>query len=320
VKVDVLETAAKTTPAMCNAIQKNLEIVVHGKTAVLNKLVVALIAGCHVLMEDVPGVGKTTLAKALAKSIGGDFKRIQFTPDLLPTDILGCSIYNPKESSFTFKQGPVFCNIVLADEINRASPRTQSSLLEAMSEGQVTVEGVTYSLQQPFVVLATQNPVEFHGTYPLPEAQLDRFGIKLEMGYPQINDEAAILTGQRKRHPLDELKPVISLAEILETQAAVREVRVEKPVLDYLLTLIHSTRNDSRLRLGSSPRGSLALYRLSQALAYTKMRDYVTPDDIQELAVPVLAHRLVLQTKSKYSGVSKEDVVRDLLEQIPVPT
>lgn len=298
----------------------NLEKVVHGKSEVLRKLIIALMAGCHVLMEDVPGVGKTTLSKALAKSIGGDFKRIQFTPDLLPTDILGCSIFNPQDSTFRFKQGPVFTNIVLADEINRASPRTQSSLLEAMSEGQVTVEGTTYTLKPPFIVLATQNPVEFHGTYPLPEAQLDRFGIKLEMGYPLPEDEANILSGQRQRHPLDDLQPVVSLEEILAIQKLVREVRVEKPLLDYLLAVISATRNDGRLRLGSSPRGSLALYRLCQALAYYDGRDYVTPDDVQELAVPVVAHRLVLQTKSKYSGISKEDVVQDILQQLAVPT
>ena len=304
---------------ICKKIIDNLELVVRGKTEVLHHLVVALLAGSNVLMEDVPGVGKTTLCKTLSRSIGGNFKRIQFTPDLLPTDILGSSIYNPKEGTFTFKHGPVFTNILLGDEINRASPRTQSSLLEAMSEGQVTVEGNTFELPRPFIVLATQNPVEFHGTYPLPEAQLDRFGIKLELGYPRLEDEALILEGQKRAHPLDSLASVVSLEDIMEANRGVREVRVEKPVVDYILAMVDATRKDPRLRLGSSPRGSLAMYRSVQSLAFTKGRDYVLPDDVQQLAVPVLAHRLVLETKTKYSGTSKEDIVRELLNRTKVP-
>lgn len=300
-------------------IMDNLESVVRGKTAPLQLLVATIFAGGHVLMEDVPGVGKTTLSKTLAKTIGGDFRRVQFTPDLLPTDILGSSIYNPKEGTFDFRQGPIFANIVLADEINRASPRTQSSLLEAMSEGQATVEGTTYALPRPFLVLATQNPVEFHGTYPLPEAQLDRFAIKLSMGYPTRQDEAAILEGQRQQHPLERLQGAIELPELLQVQEQVRAVRLEKPVLDYLLGLIEATRQDSRLRLGSSPRGSLALYRVAQAWAFCHGRDYVLPDDLQRLAEPVLAHRLVLDTKTKYSGVSKEQIVAELLKKVAVP-
>lgn len=301
------------------SILANLEKVVRGKAEVLELLIVSMLAGSNVLMEDVPGVGKTTLAKTLSRSIGGNFRRVQFTPDLLPTDILGSSIYNPKEGTFTFKQGPVFTNILLADEINRASPRTQSSLLEAMSEGQATVEGNTFELPRPFIVLATQNPVEFHGTYPLPEAQLDRFGIKLELGYPRMADEALILEGQKTAHPLDALEAVVSLDDIVAANAAVREVRVEKPVVEYILQLIDATRKETRLRLGSSPRGSLALYRLAQSLAFARGREYVLPDDIQELAVPVLAHRLVLETKTKYSGTSKEDIVRELLANTKVP-
>jgi len=300
-------------------IMTNLESVVRGKTGPLQLLVATIFAGGHVLMEDVPGVGKTTLSKALAKTIGGDFRRVQFTPDLLPTDILGSSIYSPKEGSFEFRQGPVFANIVLADEINRASPRTQSSLLEAMSEGQATVEGTTYALPKPFLVLATQNPVEFHGTYPLPEAQLDRFSVKLSMGYPARADEATILEGQRQSHPLDRLESAIKLEELLEVQKTVSQIRVEGPVLEYLLSLVEATRNDARLRLGSSPRGSLALYRVCQSWAYCQGRDYVIPDDLQRMAEPVLAHRLVLDTKTKYSGVSKEQIVAELLKKVPVP-
>lgn len=297
----------------------NLELVVRGKTGPLQLLVATIFAGGHVLMEDVPGVGKTTLSKALAKTIGGDFRRVQFTPDLLPTDILGSSIYNPRDGSFEFRQGPIFANVVLADEINRASPRTQSSLLEAMSEGQATVEGVTYPLPRPFLVLATQNPVEFHGTYPLPEAQLDRFSVKLSMGYPAKADEASILEGQRGSHPLDRLEPAIQLEELVQVQHQVSQIRMSPEVLGYLLDMIEATRNDSRLRLGSSPRGSLAFYRVTQAWAYCQGRDYVIPDDLQRMAEPVLAHRLVLDTKTKYSGVSKEQIVAELLKKVAVP-
>jgi MoxR-like ATPase len=297
----------------------SLEIVVRGKTDALQLLIATIFAGGHVLMEDVPGVGKTTLSKTLAKAIGGDFRRVQFTPDLLPTDILGSSIYNPKDGTFEFREGPVFANVVLADEINRASPRTQSSLLEAMSEGQATVEGVTYPLPRPFLVLATQNPVEFHGTYPLPEAQLDRFSVKLSMGYPAVEDEAMILEGQRKQHPLDTMEAGLNLDDLLRAQTEVREVKVEKVVLDYLLALITATRSDARLRLGSSPRGSLAYYRVAQAWAYCHGRNYVLPDDLQRLAEPVLAHRLVLDTKSKYSGISKEQIVAEIVKKVPVP-
>lgn len=300
-------------------IMENLEKVVRGKTEPLQLLVAAIFAGGHVLMEDVPGVGKTTLSKTLARTIGGDFRRVQFTPDLLPTDILGSSIYNPKDGTFEFRQGPVFANVLLADEINRASPRTQSSLLEAMSEGQATVEGTTYSLPRPFLVLATQNPVEFHGTYPLPEAQLDRFSIKLSMGYPARDEEASILEGQRQQHPLENLESVIRLEDLLEVQKQVGSVKVEPQVLQYLLSIIEATRNDARLRLGSSPRGSLAYYRVCQAWAVCQNRDFVTPDDLQRMAEPVLAHRLVLDTKTKYSGISKEQIVAEILRSVAVP-
>ncbi len=297
---------------------ENLERVLQGKGQALRHLVVAFLAGGHVLMEDVPGVGKTTLAKALAASIRGSFRRVQFTPDLLPTDILGSSIYNPKEGSFDFHEGPVFCNILLADEINRASPRTQSSLLEAMSEGQATIEGVTRTLPRPFVVLATQNPIEFHGTYPLPEAQLDRFAMRLALGYPDRSHELAVLEDQRKQHPLQRLEPVTDLAEVMRAQEAVREVRVERPVSEYILSLVQATREDPRLKLGSSTRGALALYRTAQALAWCEGRDYALPDDVKALSVQVLAHRVVLDTKARYSGVSREGLVSEILRQVPV--
>lgn len=245
---------------------------------------------------------------------------MQFTPDLLPTDIVGSSIYNPREGSFDFRRGPVFTNILLADEINRASPRTQSSLLEAMSERQVTIEGNGYRLPDPFLVLATQNPVEFHGTYPLPEAQLDRFSVKLELGYPAPDHELEMLEGQRTRHPLESLEPVAELSEVVAAQEEVRKVRLERPVAQYILALVQASRQEPRLKLGSSPRGAIALYRVSQALALCAGRDYVLPDDVKRLAGPVLAHRLCLDTKSKYGGTSKESIVTDLLEQVKVPT
>lgn len=297
----------------------NLERVVQGKTRALRHLVVAFLAEGHVLMEDVPGVGKTTLAKALAASIRGSFRRVQFTPDLLPTDILGSSIYNPREGSFDFHEGPVFANILLADEINRASPRTQSSLLEAMSEGQATVEGVTRRLPRPFVVLATQNPIEFHGTYPLPEAQLDRFSLRLTLGYPDRSHELAVLEDQRKEHPLARLEAVTDLDEVARAQEAVRDVRVERPVSEYILSLVQATREDPRLKLGVSTRGALAMYRAAQALAWCSGRDYALPDDVKALGTEVLAHRLVLDTKAKYTGVSREALLAEVLDRVPVP-
>lgn len=308
------------SPSIFKLLQENLGKVIKGKSKVLNHIIVALFAGGHILMEDVPGVGKTTLAKSLAQSIRGDFKRVQFTPDLLPTDILGSSIYNPKDATFDFKAGPVFANILLADEINRASPRTQSSLLEAMNEGQVTIEGNRYRLPSPFIVIATQNSVEFHGTYPLPEAQLDRFSVKLALGYPSIDDEIEVLEGQREMHPLDNLQPVAELEDILKAQNDIRKIRIERPVYQYILLIVSETRNDPRLKLGVSPRGTLSLSRMTQALAYSKGREYVLPDDVKELAVEVLAHRVVLETKAKYSGVSKESVISEILTKIKVPT
>jgi MoxR-like ATPase len=300
------------------AVIAQLSRVILGKPEVMDHLAVALLSGSHVLMEDVPGVGKTTLAKALARSFAGDFKRMQFTPDLLPTDILGSSVYNPKEGTFTFKAGPIFTNILLADEINRASPRTQSALLEAMSERQVSIEGRTYPLAPPFLVIATQNPVEFHGTYPLPEAQLDRFGMKINLGYPDLENEVEVLYSQFHHHPLDDLQPILDAARVEELQSAVRAIKVDRKLGRYLVQLAHATRRHPSLKMGCSPRGTLSLFRITQARAFLAGRDYAIPEDVKVCAVPALAHRLALDTKAKYSGVQKEDVVREILEQVPV--
>jgi MoxR-like ATPase len=300
------------------ALQSQLGKVILGKEAALRDLIIALLGGHHILMEDVPGVGKTTLAKALAKSMAADFKRVQFTPDLLPTDVLGSSIYSPKDGSFTFKAGPVFTNILLADEINRASPRTQSSLLEAMSERQASIEGNTYPLPAPFLVIATQNPIEFHGTYPLPEAQLDRFGMKLGLGYPAKDQEVDVLYSQFHHHPLEDIAPMLDCASILEMQTATRAVKVDTRIARYIVELADATRHHSAVKVGCSPRGTLILFRATQARAFIDGRDYSVPDDVKAVAIPALAHRLALDTKAKYSGVLKEDVVREILERVPV--
>jgi MoxR-like ATPase len=300
------------------ALQEQLGKVILGKPGAIESLVVALLSGSHILMEDVPGVGKTTLAKALALSFSGDFKRVQFTPDLLPTDILGSSIYNPKDGSFAFKEGPIFTNILLADEINRASPRTQSSLLEAMSERQVSIEGKTSVLPSPFLVVATQNPVEFHGTYPLPEAQLDRFGMRISLGYPDREHELDVLYSQFHHHPLEDVAPILDGAAVVALQTAVRAVRVERPVGRYVVDLADRTRRHPSLKMGCSPRGTLLLFRAAQSRAFVQGRDYVVPEDVKAVAVAALAHRLALDTKAKYSGVLKEDIVRGILEEAPV--
>lgn len=303
---------------LINRLRKNLYIVIKGKVDAIDQILIALFAGGNILMEDVPGVGKTTVAKGLAKSIQAEFKRVQFTPDLLPTDVVGSSIYNPNNGTFDFKKGPVFTNILLADEINRASPRTQSSLLEAMSESQVTVEGILHKLTAPFIVIATQNPVEFHGTYPLPEAQLDRFAMKIEIGYPDRNAEFEMLFSQHTKHPLETIESVTDTEEIVRIQKMVREVKVTEPVVKYILDIVNATRDEPRLKLGVSPRGSLVLYRIAQALALLKGRDYTLPDDVKDMAVQVLAHRVILETKVKYSGLSKEEVINDILENTKV--
>lgn len=315
VSLSSTEVASKLT-----AVRTALSRIIRGKEDRIDLLVVALLANGSVLMEDVPGVGKTTLAKAVATVVDLSFHRVQFTPDLLPTDILGSSIYNPVDGKFHFRAGPIFCNVLLADEINRASPRTQSALLEAMSEAQATIEGIRHSLPAPFFVLATQNPVDYHGTYPLPEAQLDRFLIYLDLGYPDPETELSILYDQIDHHPLDDLKPVMSREELLTLQRQVRGVTVEESVARYIVSLVARTRSDERLQLGVSPRGSLMLFRTAQAAAFLAGRRFVLPDDVQRVAGCVLGHRLILTSKAKYGGLAKARIVEDILESVKVPT
>jgi len=302
------------------SLSRSLANVILGKQESIDTLVIALLCGGSVLLEDVPGVGKTTLAKALAKSIDVEFQRVQFTPDLLPSDILGSSIYNPVDGSFQFRKGPLFCNVLLADEINRASPRTQSALLEAMSEGQATIEGHRHVLPEPFFVLATQNPVDFHGTYPLPEAQLDRFLVQLSIGYPDLEAEVSILYSQTDVHPLENVEPVLTRDDVVAMQQAVRAIRVEQSISKYLVRIVQVTRDDPRLKLGVSPRGSLMLFRAAQAAAFVDGRDYVLPDDVQKLAPSVLGHRIMLTSKTKYGSTSKREIIDDVLKRTPVPT
>jgi MoxR-like ATPase len=301
-------------------LKQNLATVIRGKPECLDILAIAVLAGGSVLLEDVPGVGKTTLAKALAQSLSLSFNRIQFTPDLLPADILGSSIYNPADGSFTFRRGPIFAHVLLADEINRASPRTQSALLEAMSESQATIEGVRHPLPEPFLVLATENPIEFHGTYPLPEAQLDRFLVQLKLGYPDAETEVSILFAQQEAHPLGSIQPVLDADAVQDLQHAVRHVKVETSVARYMVDIAQRTRQDPRLKLGVSPRGSLMLFRAAQAAAYSAGRDFVIPDDVQLLARYVLPHRVMLTSQSRFGGSTKADVIADLLQQVRVPT
>lgn len=292
---------------------------VRGKPDAIDTLLLGLLTRGHVLIEDVPGVGKTTLAKALARCLGLEMRRIQFTPDLLPSDILGAQVLEPDTGAFSFRAGPVFTNLLLADEINRASPRTQSALLEAMSEEQVTVDGFTRALPEPFIVLATQNPVDAQGTYPLPEAQLDRFMLRLALGYPTPEAELEMLTQRRRDDPLAHLEAVVGPRDLIGWQAAVREVNVAAAVGQYVLDLVNATRRDDRLALGASPRGSLMLYRAAQARALMHSRDHALPDDVQAVAVPVLAHRLLLAQSARHGGVSTLDIVAAVLESTPVP-
>jgi MoxR-like ATPase len=300
-------------------LEKNLKSVIKGKDEIIHLVLNALCCGGNILMDDVPGVGKTTMAKALALSIDGDFTRVQFTPDLLPSDITGSSIYNPHEAEFRFRRGPIFTNIFLADEINRASPRTQSALLEAMNEAQITVEGVTYKLEQPFLVIATENPVEYQGTYPLPEAQLDRFALEIKIGYPSEKDEVEILFSKHGRDPLDDIRPVINCREICDVQRTVKSLKVEKSVAHYIVKIIRATREDERVKLGASPRALIVLYNTSQAEAFLNKRDFVIPEDVKKLAPIVLSHRIILENKAKYAGVSKKQIINEILDSVSVP-
>jgi MoxR-like ATPase len=300
-------------------LKQNLESVIYGKGDCIDVLIVALLAGGSVLIEDVPGVGKTTLAKALAKSIDAKFRRIQFTPDLLPADILGSSIYNPVSGDFRFDPGPIFCNILLADEINRASPRTQSALLEAMNENQATIEGERRPLPQPFMVIATENPIEFQGTYPLPEAQLDRFLIRLAIGYPAADVEVDILKSHARTQPLDHIAPVLTLEQVRQVQQEVAAVHVDNSILQYIVEIIHATRHDSRLQLGISTRGTLMLSRAAQARAYFEQRSFVIPDDVLWLVPHVLPHRIIPTSKTRYDGTTARQIVSDIVTRIKVP-
>jgi MoxR-like ATPase len=301
-------------------LQKNIARVVLGKDDVIRLGVVALLAGEHVLLEDVPGVGKTLMGKAMARSLSGDFHRIQFTPDLLPSDITGSSIFNSRTQEFSFSRGPIFANIVLADEINRATPRTQSALLEAMSERQVSVDGHTNPLPRPFMVIATQNPAEFEGTYPLPESQLDRFLLRIPVGYPARDVEIQVLTSHREGEPVETLDPVLACDQVVELQAEVRRVAVEEAINHYVLDIVEATRHCADLHVGVSPRGALSLYRAAQASALVAGRRYVVPDDVKQLAVPVLAHRVI--SKGYLHGGQREAVeslVERLVEEVSVP-
>ena len=300
-------------------IKANIAKVIVGKDKVVELLLTSLLANGHVLIDDVPGMGKTKLANTLALSLASEFKRIQFTPDLQPSDITGIYFYNQKESEFIFRKGPILTNIVLADEINRAVPRTQASLLEAMEERQVTVEGNLFEIEAPFMVIATQNPVELEGTFPLPEAQLDRFLMKIEMGYPTQEEEVYILNRFKENDPIEELCPVLVKEEIIKLRKEVKKVKLSEDLMDYIVRLNKYSREDEKLRLGVSPRGSLALMKASMAFAYIKGRDYVLPDDIQYLYPYVVEHRLILSAESDLQGISKGEVIRNILNNIEVP-
>jgi MoxR-like ATPase len=297
----------------------NIENVILGKRETLELAVISLLCQGHLLIEDVPGVGKTMLARSLARSLGCSFSRIQFTPDMLPSDVTGVSIFNQVSREFEFRPGPILAQVVLADEINRATPKTQAALLEAMEERQVTVDGITHLLPRPFMVLATQNPIEYEGTFPLPEAQVDRFLMRIRLGYPLIDDEIRVMEGQQYRHPLTDLEQIVTAEELSQMQEAVKEVFISPAIKRYIVDLTHQTREHNEVYLGASPRGSLALYRTGQARAAMHDRDYVLPDDIKALAVPTLAHRVILGAGARLRDLSSQQIVEEILNSVPVP-
>ncbi|HET8587935.1 MAG TPA: MoxR family ATPase [Candidatus Limnocylindria bacterium] len=296
----------------------NVERVIVGKHNEVRMALVSLLCEGHILIEDVPGVGKTMLAKALARSIGSSFRRIQFTPDLLPSDVTGLSIYNQKTQEFEFRPGPIMAQVVLADEINRATPKTQSALLECMEERQATIDGVSYNMPTPFLVIATQNPIEYEGTFALPEAQLDRFMLRLRMGYPKAMEEIVILDEQKRLHPIEEISQVLDVNELRQMQAAIKEVYVDQAVAEYIVRLVTATREHPDVYLGASPRGSINLYRGAQAYAALEGRDYVIPDDVKALAVGVLAHRLIVKSQASLREIDPDAIVREIVSQVPV--
>ncbi len=297
----------------------NLEKVIVGKRQTLDMIIVGLLCQGHILIEDVPGVGKTVLARSLAKSLGCSFNRLQFTPDMLPSDVTGVSIFDQAKRTFEFRSGPVFAQVVLVDEINRATPKTQAALLEAMEERQVTVDGATHLLPSPFMVMATQNPIEYEGTFPLPEAQLDRFLLRVRLGYPAPNDEIEVLDRQQLRHPIETLEAVVTVEELKEAMDGIKRIYVSVPVKRYIVDLINRTRQNSDVYLGASPRGSLALYRTGQTVAALKGRDYVLPDDIKDMATAVMAHRIIVGPAARLRELSAEKIVQEILESQPVP-
>ncbi len=298
---------------------ENVEKVIIGKLEAVKLVVIGLLCKGHVLIEDVPGTGKTMLAKSLAKSIGGSFNRIQFTPDMLPTDVTGVSIYNQKTMEFEFRPGPIMAQIVLTDEINRATPKTQAALLEAMEEHQITVDGITHPLPEPFLVLATQNPIEYEGTFPLPEAQLDRFLLRIDIGYPAPHYEIEMMARQRVEHPIERLGQVISMQDLLRAQSAIREVTVSQEIQQYIVNLVNATRNHGEIYLGASPRGSLGLYRTAQARAAILGRSYALPDDVKSMAISVLEHRMILGSAARIRDVSARAIIEEILHNVPVP-
>ena len=304
---------------IADRIINNIEKVIIGKRKAVELALIALICRGHLLIEDIPGVGKTMLAKSLARSLGCTFKRIQFTPDLLPTDITGVSIYDQRSSDFSFRPGPIIAQIVLADEINRATPKTQSALLEAMEERQITSDGVTHPMPDPFLVMATQNPIEYEGTFPLPEAQLDRFLLRITLGYPQKSEEVAIIDMQLEAHPVDSLEQVVSVDEVLSLQQAVKEVYADDLIKQYIVSIVDATRRHESIYLGASPRGSMGLFRAAQATSFLQGRDYVIPDDAKSLAEAVLSHRLIVNPSARMKDVTGRSVLDEVIEEVPVP-